>query len=216
MSRVWLNVDAGEHEDEPPGLWQLCDLVAIACGGHAGDDESMTHVIDACPQQVLAAHPSYPDREGFGRRRVDMPLGELAATIEAQCAALARIAAARGRRVEWVKPHGMLYHDAASSPEIAAAVLRGARAALGDDVGVIGPARSQLSAARYLREGFADRGTRADGALIPRGEPGALIVEPMAAAARAKELVGSVDTICVHADTPGALAIAWAVREALA
>ncbi|MGE5181679.1 MAG: LamB/YcsF family protein, partial [Acidobacteriota bacterium] len=153
---MMLNLDAGEHDDESPELWQLVDLVAIACGGHAGDDASMARVIDACPDQVLAAHPSYPDRDGFGRRTIAMSAAAVEAAVADQCAALARIAAARGRRVTWVKPHGALYHDAAREVTLARAVIAGARAALGRDVGVIGPPRGKLAdvaGMRYLREG---------------------------------------------------------------
>jgi UPF0271 protein len=210
-----MNLDAGEYDEEPAELWQLFDIVAIACGGHAGDKASMTRVIAACERQTIGAHPSYPDRDGFGRRAFEMPVGALAPAIEEQCAALAAIAATFGRRVEWVKPHGLLYHDAARSPAIAREVVRGARAALGDDVGFIGPAHARVGD-RYLREGFADRALRPDGTLVPRDQPGALIKDPAAAAAQALELAPHVDTICVHADTPGALAIARAVREALA
>jgi len=135
--------------------------------------------------------------------------------VTEQCLRLAAIARDHGLRVEWVKPHGALYHDAAADDVLADAVLAGARAALGDII-VIGPPRGALARApRYLREGFADRRTRPDGTLVPRTEPGALIEDPAAAAARARMLVREVDTICVHADTPNALAIAGAVREAI-
>ena len=213
-----LNLDAGEHDDEPEELWRLADLVAIACGGHAGDETSMARVIDACNDQIFAAHPSYPDREGFGRRTIAMTAAALEEAVASQCATLARVAASRGLRVTWVKPHGALYHDAARDETIATAVVHGARSALGSDVGVIGPPHGALLAAagmRYLREGFADRARRADGTLVPRGEPGALITDPAAAAKQARELRRDVDTICIHADTPCALDIARAVREAL-
>jgi UPF0271 protein len=204
-----MNLDAGEHDSEPAELWRLFDIVAIACGGHAGDEASMERVIRACERQTIGAHPSYPDREGFGRATMAMPADAIASAVEQQCATLAAVAARLGRRVEWVKPHGALYHDAARSPEILDAVMRGARAALGD-VGLI-----HSIARADLREGFADRAMLADGSLVPRSEPGALITDPTAAAAQAKQLARVVDTICVHADTPGALAIARAVRETL-
>lgn len=214
-----MNLDAGEHADEPPELWQLFDVLAIACGGHAGDDRSMARVIAACPDQQLGAHPSYPDREGFGRQTIAMAPDAIARAVAAQCTALVAVAARDGRPVVWVKPHGALYHDANRDRAIADAVLHGA-AVIGD-VGVIGPARGALRDAaaalglRYLREAFADRATRPDGSLVPRSEPGAVITDPAIAAARAVRLAGEADTICCHADTPGALAIARAVREAL-
>jgi 5-oxoprolinase (ATP-hydrolysing) subunit A len=206
-----MNLDAGEREDESAELWQLFDIVTIACGGHTGDRASMERVVAGCTRQ-LGAHPSYPDREQFGRVTMAMPIAALVEAIEHQCTALARVAALTGRNVEWVKPHGALYHDAARDPASADAVVRGARAALGDDVGFIGTARL---GGTFLREGFADRAMRPDGSLVPRSEPGALITDPAAAAAQAKRLVGQVDTICVHGDTPGALAIARAVRDAI-
>ena len=209
-----MNLDAGEREDESPELWQLFDIVTIACGGHTGDRASMERVVSACRRQKIGAHPSYPDREGFGRVTMSLPIEVLVQSIDRQCSALARVAASYTRTVEWVKPHGALYHDAARSAVIAEAVLRGARAAIGEEVGIIGPESARIGGA-FLREGFADRAMRPDGTLVPRGEPGALITDPAEAAAQAKWLVGRVDTICVHADTPGALAIARAVREAI-
>jgi UPF0271 protein len=211
---VLMNLDGGEHDDEPEELWRLADVICIACGGHAGDDASMARV--AAVARAVGAHPSYPDREGFGRRTIAIAPAALEASIRDQCARLARLA-----RVEYVKPHGALYHDARTSPPVAAAVIAGARAALGDRFAVIGPPTGALRDAaaaaglRYLREGFADRATRADGTLVPRGEPGALITDPAVAAANATRLAVDHDTVCVHADTPDALAIARAVRSAL-
>lgn len=211
-----MNLDAGEQDSEPPELWQLFDIIAIACGGHAGDEASMERVIASCPRQTLGAHPSYPDRARFGRTTMAMEPDAIATSVEQQCTALAAVAARHGRRVEWVKPHGALYHDAARDLAIAAAVVRGARAALGDSVGFIASRTLGPVGGKFLREGFADRALNADGSLVPRGEPNALITNPAAAAAHAQRLAREVDTICVHADTPGALAIARAVREALA
>lgn len=211
-----LNLDAGEHADEPPELWALADILCVACGGHAGDEASMTRVVTFCaahPAIALGAHPSYPDRANFGRVSAgDVSLDALVT----QLAALTRIAAAHGVRVRYVKPHGALYHDAARDPVLAAKVIDAARTVIPDAV-IIGPAHGELAARAnsYLREGFADRAVRPDGVLVPRGEPGALITDPAAAAARARELAGEVDTVCCHADTPGALAIVRAVREAL-
>jgi UPF0271 protein len=211
---VLLNLDGGEHEDEPEELWRLADIICIACGGHAGDDASMKRV--AAVARAVGAHPSYPDRAGFGRTSMAIAPADLEATIREQCARLAAVA-----RVSYVKPHGALYHDAAKDPVLAAAVIAGVRAALGDAVTVIGPPRGALRDAAlaaglgYLREGFADRATRPDGSLVPRGDPGALITDPARAAARTRELAADHDTVCIHADTPGALVIGRAVRSAL-
>jgi len=204
-----LNLDAGEHPDEPDELWGLADVLCVACGGHAGDEASMTRVVTfiaAHPHIALGAHPSYPDRAGFGRTTPDDfdPM-----TLVAQCRWLAEIAARHGVPVRYIKPHGALYHDAAKDPSLAELVARIGRSAFGDDVAVIGPGG--------LREVFADRAVRPDGSLVPRSEPGAVITDPAAAAARAKELVAAGDAaiLCCHADTPGALAIVRAVRAVL-
>ena len=218
-----MNLDAGEYPDEPEALWALFEILNIACGGHAGDAASMDRVVRWCvaSRAAIGAHPSYPDRPGFGRRTIAIEPAALAATLAEQCAALAAIARGHGRRVEYVKPHGALYHDAAADAAIAREVVGAAAEVLGDDIVVIGPPYGVLREAagarglRYAREGFADRRMRDDGSLVPRTEPGALVTDPAQAAAQATALAGRVETICVHADTPGALAIAGAVHEAL-
>lgn len=218
-----MNLDAGEYPDEPEELWAMFDVLNIACGGHAGDAASMERVVGWCVAQrcAIGAHPSYPDRLGFGRRSIAIEPGALAATLTEQCAGLAAIARRHGRTVEYIKPHGALYHDAAASDAIARAVIRSAAETLGDAVVVIGPPSGALrdaAAARklgYASEGFADRRMRPDGSLVPRTEPGALLGDPTEAAAQAHALAAHVDTICLHADTPGALAIAGAVHRAL-
>jgi UPF0271 protein len=219
-----LNIDAGELDDEPEELYALADLVNVACGGHAGDEASMDRVLAACARlgTRAGAHPSYADREGFGRRAQVVSPEALGEQIAAQCAALARAARARGVDVFSMKLHGALYHAANASPEIARACVAAAERALGR-VAIVGPAGGELErAARdrelsFLREAFADRGVRPDGTLVPRGEPGALVEDPAVAADRARSLArgGDVDTICLHGDTPGAVANARAVRAAL-
>lgn len=218
-----MNLDAGEHDDEPEALWAMFDVLNIACGGHAGDAASIDRVVAWCAASgcAIGAHPSYPDREGFGRRTLAIEPAALARSVGDQCAALAQAARRHDRAVSYVKPHGALYHDAAADPAIARAVVTAAADALGDAITVIGPpggALREAAAARglgYAREGFADRRMRPDGGLVPRSEPGALLTDPAEAAAQARVLAGRVDTICCHADTPGALAIAGAVHRAL-
>lgn len=213
-----LGVDLGELPAEPEALWEATHVAHIACGGHAGDAASMAEALRRCARHGVAAgaHPSWPDRAGFGRRHMTMAPGALAAEVEAQCRALATVAAGLGVPIGHVKPHGALYHDADADPALAEAVVAGAVRALGD-VAIVGPSGGALEAAsrRFWREGFADRGVGSDGRLVPRGQPGALITEPALAAARARALVGTVDLLCVHADTPGAVQIARAVRAAL-
>ncbi|HUS30848.1 MAG TPA: 5-oxoprolinase subunit PxpA [Kofleriaceae bacterium] len=239
-----LNLDAGEHDHEPEELWTLADILAVACGGHAGDAASMSRlaafVARSSRRTALGAHPSYPDRANFGRTSIAIEPAVLEAEIAAQCRALANVARSYGVSVHYVKPHGALYHDAARNRVIANAVIDGALVGTAIDDGGASPVADALAAARnaqiafvgpptgafadavrirglaYLREGFADRAVKSDGSLVPRSEPNALITDPAAAVARARELAGHVDTICVHGDSPGALDIARAVRTLLA
>jgi UPF0271 protein len=223
QAHVLLNLDAGEHDDEPDALYALAHALNVACGGHAGDDASMTRVLSAARMHGARAgvHPSYPDRAGFGRTTMEIDREALVRSLQAQCAALARIARGLGVPLVHAKLHGALYHDANRDPILAEACVRAVLAALGPVV-IVGPpkgALSQLCAREglsYAREGFADRAMREDGTLVPRSEPGALITDPSRAAAQALRLArDGCETICVHADTAGALEVARAVRAAL-
>jgi UPF0271 protein len=232
---VFLNIDLGELPGEAEELYALAQVANVACGGHAGDEASMRRAVSLCEIHgaAVGAHPSYADRAGFGRTRMDIPPDELRHEIASQCARLAAIAREAGVSVAFVKAHGALYHAASDDTAIADAVVLGAREALGARITVIGPppkpprvtagamARAAaLASLVYAREGFADRATRADGSLVPRGEAGAVIADPGAAVERARALlvargIDAIDTLCVHGDTPGAVAVARAVRAAL-
>jgi UPF0271 protein len=222
---MWLNIDLGETEAESDELYAYAHVANVACGGHAGDARSMARAVALCREHGtrVGAHPSYPDREGFGRRHLAIAATAMRDAVAEQCGALAEAARAAGVRVEFLKAHGALYHAARDDAQLAEAILSGAAEALGSGVTVIGTPHGALASAAarahlpYAREGFADRATHPDGTLVPRTEPGALVTDPRAAADRARELVraGAVDTICVHGDTPGAVAIARAVRAAL-
>ena len=220
----FLNVDAGELEDEPEELYAIAHAVSIACGGHAGDERSMERVLRACGTfgARAGAHPSYEDREGFGRRDLSLAPASIEASVEAQCARLAAVARGCGVALTHVKPHGALYHAANRDPEIARAVVAAARRALGSLL-VVGPPEGELRRAAvgaglpFAREGFADRAMRPDGSLVPRSEPGAVVTDVDLARAQARRLAasGAFDTLCVHGDSPGAVAIARAVRDEL-
>ena len=223
--RPLLNIDLGELPDEPDELYALADLASIACGGHAGDEASMGQAIARARAHgvVLAAHPSYPDRDGFGRRSLALTPAELQHTVAAQCAALRQAGERAGLgaadTVSRVKAHGALYHDVRRDPALAAALLAGAAAGLGlaaDRLVVLGPPGLAVGAARLLREGFADRGYGPDENLLPRGTPGALLTAEQAATqARRLAAAGDFDTRCVHGDSTGAVDTARAVRTAL-
>jgi UPF0271 protein len=215
--RPLVNIDLAELPDEPDELYALADLANLACGGHAGDDALLARAVELCRAHGagIGAHPSYPDREGFGRRRLAMSPAEVAASVRAQCARLPF--------ATHLKPHGALYHAADEDDALAAAVVAAARDAIPGLAAVIAPPSGALARAaaahglRLLREGFADRGVdAATGRLIPRDRPGAVISDPAAAVARAAALAPEVDTLCVHGDNPAAVAVARAVRDYLA
>jgi UPF0271 protein len=234
---VDLNVDAGEGLPGEGELLPLCTSVNVACGLHAGDAPTMAATVAAAARLGLAvgAHPSYPDREGFGRRRLQRRPAEVRADVLYQLGALAAVCRPLGVRLHHVKPHGALYHAAWREPAVAAAVAE-AVAAFDPGLWIYAPPGSALAAAtrsaglRLAREGFADRGVGADGGLVPRGVPGALLEDPEEAARRAlrwvrlgvvapvggaTELDWPVDTLCVHGDTPAAARLLRAVRGVL-
>ncbi len=220
-----LNIDLGELPDEDEQLYALAHVANIACGGHAGDEASIRHALERCARHGThaGAHPSYVDREGFGRRALEVTPEVLRSQIVEQCARLAALARRLNVPVEFAKPHGALYHSANRDPLLARAVVSAVIEVLGPRVIFIGPGSGALhEAAReaglsYAREGFADRGTLPDGTLVPRGQPGAVITDPRVAKENAVRLArgGTIDTLCVHGDTPGAVAVAREVRAAL-
>lgn len=228
-------MDAGEGGPDAE-LLPLCTSVNIACGLHAGGAPEMAAAVAtaAAAGCAVGAHPSAPDRAGFGRGALRRSPAEVRADVLYQLGALAAICRAAGVPLRHVKPHGALYHAAWQDRAIAAAVA-GAVAAWDPGLRVYAPPRSALQAAaeaaglRTVREGFADRGVSASGGLVPRGEPGALLTAAAEAARRAvvwaREgrvavpsgawLPWPVESLCVHGDTPGAAAILAAVRRAL-
>jgi len=240
VARIDLNCDLGEDFDAwVPGVdgldAQLLGIVTsanVACGSHAGDERVMAHVCRTAVARGVSvgAHVSYADRENFGRRFVDVPADELREQVATQVETLRRIARANGVRVAYVKPHGALYNAVVHHEEHARAVVDG----IGDlpVVGLPGSAVLALARARGVRtvtEAFADRGYRADGTLVPRGEPGALVTDEDEVAARVlriaehglvrgadgQDVVVEAESVCVHSDTPGAVVLADRVRTAL-
>ncbi|MFZ9629535.1 MAG: 5-oxoprolinase subunit PxpA [Ilumatobacteraceae bacterium] len=222
-----LNSDVGEGFGPHPGgpdaeLMPLLTSANVACGGHAGDPTTMRRTCELAARHrvVIGAHVSYPDLVGFGRRFVDMAPAELTDTLLAQIAALDALARPSGGVVRYLKPHGALYNAVVRHEQQAAAVVRavlewGAMPILGLPGSVIAD-ECHRRGVQFVAEGFADRGYRPDGTLVPRSEPGALIVDPQEAARQAVDLAArGVASICVHSDTPGAVAVATAVNTAL-
>jgi UPF0271 protein len=234
-----LNCDLGEDPgaaERDAALLEIVTSANVACGGHAGDAESMRRTVRAAMKfgAAVGAHPGYPDREHFGRRELDASPAEIAAFVASQIAALRTIAAEAGAALRHVKPHGALYNRAAGDPEVAAAIAEGV---VRVDAGLVicGLAGSsaleiwQRAGLGTIAEGFADRRYEADGTLRSRRHADALITDPEAAAAQSVRLAAegwvesasgarvavAVGSLCVHSDTPGALEIAAAVRRAL-
>lgn len=220
LRRIDVNADAGEGCDDAE-LAPYVSSFNIACGAHAGDESTMRATLALARDHGLAAgaHPGYPDRERFGRVETGLPAGALAATVLRQVGQLEALARECGVRLTHVKPHGALYHRTVRDREAADAVAS-AVASIDRELIVVGFPDSALLAAAAAAglasaaEGFADRGYGADGALLPRGEPGALL-EGDAAVAQAVALAPAVRTLCVHSDSPGAAATARALRRGL-
>ncbi|MFJ4037322.1 5-oxoprolinase subunit PxpA [Microbacterium sp. NPDC090007] len=238
--RVDLNADLGETVEGMPtaddeAMFAVISSANVACGGHAGDAASMRAAVDRAGRFGVAvgAHPSYDDRENFGRVRRDPDPVQLRVRIAAQLDALV----SAGAEVRYVKPHGALYHavtsDAGQARALVAAVAD-LSARLGRPLPVLGLPGSIAAAAAsaglpFVHEAFLDRGYTPTGGLVPRDRPGALVVDPDRVAERALRLVrdGVVEAVdgtvvavraaslCLHGDTPSAVAMARAVRAAL-
>ena len=230
-----LNADIGEGYDDA-GLMPYLTRASIACGGHTGDARSMDAALALAAEYGVAvgAHPSYPDREGFGRREWAATPEQIAQWVTQQIEVLAEIAARRGVRLAHVKPHGALYNAAAQQEAIATAIAQ-AVAEWDASLVLLGLSGSRLIEAgraaglTVMQEVFGDRRYQPDGQLVSRETPGALITDPEIAAQQAyalaqgqtivaldrSPLLLAADTLCLHSDTPGAIGIARAVAQAL-
>jgi UPF0271 protein len=231
-----LNADVGEGFPDDAELIPLVTSVNVACGAHAGGPETIRRTIElaVAAGAAVGAHPSYPDREGFGRREMDLPHERLRASLVQQIRAVEAGVVAAGVPLRHVKPHGALYNRAARDPAVAALVAE-AVLEVSPTLALVGLAGSaSLTAARAVglpavAEAFADRRYEADGRLRDRRFPDALVDDPAAAGAQAVSIavsggVATIDgsflrivaeSICVHGDQPGAAARARGVRAAL-
>lgn len=241
MTTIDLNSDLGEGY----GAWRMGDDAAmlgivssanIACGFHAGDPAGLLATLREAARRGVAvgAHVSYPDRVGFGRRAMNVAPGDLEADVIYQIGALQGLARAAGTGVTYVKPHGALYntiaHDARQADAVIAAML-----AVDPSLVLMGLAgapvldRARAAGLAVVAEAFADRGYAADGTLLPRGAEGAVLTDRGLVAKRMVRLAteGIVEaqdgttlrpgaaSICVHGDSPGAVAMAADIRAAL-
>ena len=241
MRTIDLNSDLGEGF----GPWTMGDDAAmlsvvnsanVACGGHAGDTDTMFKVCRTAADRgvVIGAHPSYVDREGFGRRVIPMKPDEIGRMVVAQVGALAAIARLAGTQVRYVKPHGALGNVAAADADVATGIIDAVRAAF-PAMAILAISGTQLEVVAraagvdVYSEIFADRAYQPNGLLVPRSEPGAVIHDAEQAAQRLLAFVESgrmaviggdpielaADSVCVHGDTPGAVEMAHVVRARL-
>jgi 5-oxoprolinase (ATP-hydrolysing) subunit A len=240
--RVDLNSDLGEgfgrwSLGDDDGMLAVVSSANVACGFHAGDPATMRRTVRAAVARdvTVGAHVGYRDLAGFGRRAMDVPSEELRADVIYQLGALRAVAEAEGTRVRYVKPHGALYNTAATDERVARDVAA-AVAAVDPTLVLLGlPGSVALAAAVEAglvtaTEAFADRAYTPAGTLVPRGGPGAVLDDAEEVAARMLRLVTSglvtavdgtdvavqADSVCVHGDTPGAVAMARRVRGTLA
>lgn len=241
MYQVDLNSDLGESFGAytiglDGEVLRRVSSVNVACGYHAGDPLVMTRTVALAKAAGAAcgAHPGFPDLMGFGRRELSCSPEEAKAYVQYQVGALAAIAGAQDVRLQHVKPHGALYNMAAKDPALAAAIAEGV-AEVDRELILMGLAGSALIAAgrsaglRTASEVFADRAYRADGTLVPRKQPGAVIHDPDEAIARTvrmvtegvvtavtgEEIAIQADSICVHGDNPSAVEFVACIRAAL-
>jgi UPF0271 protein len=240
-SQIDLNCDMGElpeaiADGTQEALMRSITSANVACGGHAGDEQTMRATVQQALRHGVAvgAHPGYADRENFGRLELNISVAEVAESVFEQVRTLAQIAEACGARVVHVKPHGALYNQAVRNRELAAAIATGV-ASWSRDVVLVGLAGSPMlevfhaAGFQVAAEAFADRTYEPDGTLRSRKFQNALIRDPEKAARQALGMVergrvtaddGSevavvAQTICIHGDTPGATAIAAEVARVL-
>ena len=235
--QIELNADMGEYLDEVSHIaeTELMPLISrcnIACGGHCGTVETMVWTLQqaALHNVECGAHPSYPDREGFGRRSWSMPFEDLSDNLDEQVCTLKAVSRQEGMVLSHLKPHGQLYADASQDYSLAEIIIQCAKR---HDLAVMGAPGSALESVAlndqcaFLREGFIDRGYAPNGGLIPRGKPGAMIetlegrLEQAVTLARGRplrlnsgqSLSLEIDSLCIHSDSPGAVETAMAVRQ---
>jgi 5-oxoprolinase (ATP-hydrolysing) subunit A len=230
-----LNADVGEGLDDSL-LLPFLTSASVACGLHAGDPTTMDQTVAAALSHGVrvGAHPGYDDPENFGRSKIEMSADEVERLVLYQIGALDAFVHSHGAQLSHVKPHGALYHACSEFPDVARAVAEAVRRFRATLV-LVGQAGSMLLGAgrdaglSVAAEGFADRRYQPDGSLVPRGRPGAVLIDPEEAAAQALSIARDssviaengtrlsvrAQTICVHGDTPGAPSIARRIREVL-
>jgi UPF0271 protein len=230
-----LSADLAEGAPGEDEIWPMISSANVACGGHVGDDQSMTDAVRRARQYGvhLGAHPSYPDRANFGRKSMAMARPDLRATLVEQITALRAIADGQGVPLRHVKPHGALYNDAHKNAELAGVIVEALRA-VDPVLAIVCSASSEMAAAAraaglpVIREAFADRRYNPDGSLVTRSVAGSLLsveeaveqaellaMEKMVIARDGSRVPVTFDTICIHADMEHAVERLRAIRTRL-
>ena len=236
-----INADLGESEESLANgtdfeLMRYITSANVACGGHAGNEQTMLQTLAAARKLHVGvgAHPGYPDRANFGRIESALSPAEIETSVHDQIASLLKLAESLDMRLVHVKPHGALYHAANKNREVALAIGRAAKA-INPQLVMVGQAGSSVlevwhsMGLRFAAEAFADRAYEPDGTLRKRTLSGALLDDPARAAQQAvniavrnrviasdgSELTVEANTICIHSDTPGSVAIAREVNQRL-
>ncbi|WP_152450079.1 MULTISPECIES: LamB/YcsF family protein [unclassified Roseivivax] len=241
VTRVDLNSDMGEgfgayQSGDDEAILGIVSSANVACGFHAGDPEIMARVFAMAKERGVAigAHPGFPDLWGFGRRNIPFSTGEIERLVAYQVGAAQALAAYAGYKITYVKPHGALGNLGSQNREVGEAVTRAIKAVDPSLVSLSIALGHQERAAReagltVASEIFADRAYEEDGTLVNRKKPGAVIHDPEIAAARVAQMVAEgaietvsgkkletpIDSICVHSDTPDAVALAQKVKNGL-
>ena len=217
-----VNADLGEGFPNDDALLARVTSASLSCGAHAGDPAAIRRTLAQARARgvIVGAHPGYPDREGFGRREMNMDAREIERLIRDQVADLRRLADAEGVAIRFLKPHGALYNQAQRREATARGVVSAA-VALGlpllGQPGTWLESLAKAEGAAFVAEGFPDRRYLPDGSLTPRSEPGAVIHDPDELAANVRSLLnaGLVRTLCLHGDHPDAVAHADRLRTIL-
>jgi UPF0271 protein len=234
--QVDLNADLGEEMGDDAAMLAVVSSANVACGLHAGGPLTMLRTVRLARARGVAvgAHPGYDDRANFGRLDMALSADEIEALVAWQVGAACGVAALAGYRISYVKAHGALYNRAAADAGTARAVARAVRA-VDPGLRLLCPAGSEAGRAAedqglaVAAEAFADRAYAADGSLVPRSKPGAVIHDAAQVAARALEMLETgevptidggrramrIDSLCLHGDTPDAVAIARHLRAVL-
>lgn len=231
-----LNADLGEGIGDDAAMLDIVSSASVACGGHAGDETSMRAALRAAKARgvIIGAHPSFPDRANFGRTRMVLAPEDLDAAVRAQVRMLVELGEEESWPVRYVKLHGALANMAAEEPAIAAVCFAAVEGLVRDMaiLAIDNSAQSEVAQAlgfRVVREAYADRAYQPNGLLVPRQMPGSVLADKLAIADRAVRLaqtgeIEAVDggiistqarSLCIHGDTPDAVAIARAVKASL-